>query len=829
MRTFKGTVRALIDLKRTPQLQINALMVSRRSDGKRSAVVEVPRISATAASSVQSQVQKLVADGHVVAERDSTSGTEVTYRYQGNLDHYTEDNLAKRLSLQQHPHMIALTQRLWSCALRNGETRLTFADYETYMLCLHRLVLPDFDIEASKDLILDDWKRDCGEQDYLDYSYFHLSMFELVDLWTDTVDPEDYISLLYCITHCLTYLLNERHFLKALRDVSTVDVLEESKGVRMETIEQDLQRELDSDAFAYHQDQIKLATEANQNAERESRELNGPQKTSQGSIESISRPRSFGSHESGSPRRQSQSLLDGSGDSSRSKVQERRRSSRLGVQERRRSSLLTDQKDGIDMRNTELMNQRRKSRSSSIDHDQNFSKRKVSLQTSTLETNSISDTSASKFPAGLNTSTGVAAQLTLNSQSASEQPGSLTAYSHGNAVPSAEKSDEMMISQSIVDSKSSFPVPSEPALAPRRDSQGALSSRPHRQYEAAREISVKQHGFWQASEQHAIQINGLETSHRPVTQDPNAPGYRLIPDADISQKSYAVRTAALANAAARLPKSGSSIISRRSFSAAQRTLHKWQQRTPRFVPNEATKDTLPNVYVENGSLTVPLMTISSSKVPTLAPSINAQQPKLQEMHGTRLQTPFESRFGVSNPSPRASIAMTAQPVGLFLSSQHRPVKPLISPRSSSTIGNMNSNYRPSRLHVYQQPTSMSATVPLAINGRIASNIKFDHSVEANMPLSAGLSGGRIDASHELRASLSSRYAVTEQVASHNLISKSNVKQFSPRPRGGYVRMNESFSKRHRYSILRYNTRVSHPSQQRQQWRPSEHTIVPKLE
>ncbi|KAL4155086.1 hypothetical protein PRNP1_007200 [Phytophthora ramorum] len=112
--------------------------------------------------------------------------------------------------------MIALTQRLWNCALRNGDKKLKYGDYETYMLCLHRLILPEFDIAASKELIADDWKRDSGEQDYLDYAFFHLSMFELVDLWTDTVDPEDYISLLYCITHCLTYLLNEHHMLKSL-------------------------------------------------------------------------------------------------------------------------------------------------------------------------------------------------------------------------------------------------------------------------------------------------------------------------------------------------------------------------------------------------------------------------------------------------------------------------------------------------------------------------------------------------------------------------------------------------------------------------------------
>lgn len=51
-------------------------------------------------------------------------------------------------------------------------------------------------------------------------------------------------------------------------DVSAVDMLEESKGVTMEGIKQNLQRELNSGEFAYYRDQVKLAAEANQSLER---------------------------------------------------------------------------------------------------------------------------------------------------------------------------------------------------------------------------------------------------------------------------------------------------------------------------------------------------------------------------------------------------------------------------------------------------------------------------------------------------------------------------------------------------------------------------------
>lgn len=99
----------------------------------------------------------------------------------------------KRIALQKHPHMVALTQRLWMCAIHaDGSTTnntansngsdavLTFTSYESFMLRLHRLILPEFDIAASRELIHDDWMRDTNGVDHLDYAYFHLSMFELV-------------------------------------------------------------------------------------------------------------------------------------------------------------------------------------------------------------------------------------------------------------------------------------------------------------------------------------------------------------------------------------------------------------------------------------------------------------------------------------------------------------------------------------------------------------------------------------------------------------------------------------------------------------------------
>jgi hypothetical protein len=76
--------------------------------------------------------------------------------------------------------MVALTQRLWLSAAHEHEDRLSFGEYEAFMLRLHRLILPEFDLAQSSALIKDDWARDTDGGDALDYRFFHFSMFELV-------------------------------------------------------------------------------------------------------------------------------------------------------------------------------------------------------------------------------------------------------------------------------------------------------------------------------------------------------------------------------------------------------------------------------------------------------------------------------------------------------------------------------------------------------------------------------------------------------------------------------------------------------------------------
>jgi hypothetical protein len=97
-------------------------------------------------------VKELVDKGEIVAEMKEDV-SDVAYHKQGNIDLYSEENLKRRIKLQEDDYIVALTQRLWLASPHDKEGKLNFNEYEQFMLRLHRLILPEFKMEDSKDLI----------------------------------------------------------------------------------------------------------------------------------------------------------------------------------------------------------------------------------------------------------------------------------------------------------------------------------------------------------------------------------------------------------------------------------------------------------------------------------------------------------------------------------------------------------------------------------------------------------------------------------------------------------------------------------------------------
>ncbi|CAK4134619.1 unnamed protein product [Aphanomyces euteiches] len=195
-----------------------------------SSVPSVPKLSAAQEEHIEDirqAVIRLVADGNVHVELDGKD--HVGYNHQGNLVFYTDENLHQRLALRVNPLLCRLTHFFWLMIFptdaREGE--MSFDHYQALMLRIHKVLLELFDVDESKILIREDWVRDTNATHHLTYELFHLSLFEIIDIWCDSLRPEDYCNLLFLLMHGIARIHDGSIELKRLEDVVYTDVIQQ--------------------------------------------------------------------------------------------------------------------------------------------------------------------------------------------------------------------------------------------------------------------------------------------------------------------------------------------------------------------------------------------------------------------------------------------------------------------------------------------------------------------------------------------------------------------------------------------------------------------------
>ncbi|KAH9114570.1 hypothetical protein AeMF1_011340 [Aphanomyces euteiches] len=195
-----------------------------------SSVPSVPKLSAAQEEHIEDirqAVIRLVADGNVHVELDGKD--HVGYNHQGNLVFYTDENLHQRLALRVNPLLCRLTHFFWLMIFptdaRKGE--MSFDHYQALMLRIHKVLLELFDVDESKILIREDWVRDTNATHHLTYELFHLSLFEIIDIWCDSLRPEDYCNLLFLLMHGIARIHDGSIELKRLEDVVYTDVIQQ--------------------------------------------------------------------------------------------------------------------------------------------------------------------------------------------------------------------------------------------------------------------------------------------------------------------------------------------------------------------------------------------------------------------------------------------------------------------------------------------------------------------------------------------------------------------------------------------------------------------------
>ena len=126
----------------------------------------------------------------------------VPFWQQGDLDMYTEANLAKRYKLRHSPEVLEVLQMWWACAQRSMQseklegTVLARDDYVRICTKIYKAMIDNFDAAEAAEAAEQDWLQDSKGETELSRESFLDAMFELADVWTRTIEPEEYAAFM---------------------------------------------------------------------------------------------------------------------------------------------------------------------------------------------------------------------------------------------------------------------------------------------------------------------------------------------------------------------------------------------------------------------------------------------------------------------------------------------------------------------------------------------------------------------------------------------------------------------------------------------------------
>jgi len=131
------------------------------------------------------------------------------YWQQGDASLYTEASLRQRSALRRHKLVLDACYEFWKLVLHT--TGMTIAHpatterialreaYEAIFLRAYRLLLEDWDADDAAQCIAADWFDDtkAGDGLGLNYSAFCDALFMVADIWTRSIDGEEYADFLW--------------------------------------------------------------------------------------------------------------------------------------------------------------------------------------------------------------------------------------------------------------------------------------------------------------------------------------------------------------------------------------------------------------------------------------------------------------------------------------------------------------------------------------------------------------------------------------------------------------------------------------------------------
>ncbi|TMW55329.1 hypothetical protein Poli38472_013220 [Pythium oligandrum] len=141
------------------------------------------------------------------------------------LLNYTPEALALRFSLRNDPMVLEAVKQLWMIEMPRDE--MGCIDQRGYASVFRRIA-KSLDAKAFRkkrlDRLLDeDWKRDSKGESEMSFANFFDSIFELADLWCETIDADDYVSFLERLRDRISQMRSGKRVLRPMKRIGAFD------------------------------------------------------------------------------------------------------------------------------------------------------------------------------------------------------------------------------------------------------------------------------------------------------------------------------------------------------------------------------------------------------------------------------------------------------------------------------------------------------------------------------------------------------------------------------------------------------------------------------
>lgn len=136
-----------------------------------------------------------------------------------SIDMDFEDNSVKcaRAALRVHPLMAEVLEVWWETAIRSScseegaghpadldHARLGEAGYIEMVRKICKAMICEYDEAEATAIAQEDWLADAKGGDSIGREELFDALFELTDLWTNSVEAEDYVTFLWGVFGCIT-------------------------------------------------------------------------------------------------------------------------------------------------------------------------------------------------------------------------------------------------------------------------------------------------------------------------------------------------------------------------------------------------------------------------------------------------------------------------------------------------------------------------------------------------------------------------------------------------------------------------------------------------